>query len=181
MRYTDLTVNEIRNSIIIAAEKTEGIILSELRDEFAAGENNRDDYIQQFDNAIRKLGVFCAVAGADTEVAAKATAYDRVLAVADKFVRSFTQGTGCIPNEAELTKHLEESQKALASFKRIQVDAQNMRLNTEQYALLLSDQVAQLSQALQQKNTELAQLQQQLQQKDQKIAELAAQVPVPTP
>ena len=107
MRYTDLTANEICHSIILTADKTEGVILSELRDEYAVGENNREDFIQRFDNAIRKLGVFCAAAGEDTEVAAKAAAYDRVKSIAHDFVQRATGDAQGILNEAELTDHIQ--------------------------------------------------------------------------
>ena len=120
-------------------------------------------------------------ASSEAMTAAKAAAYDRILDVADKFVRGFTKGTGCIPNEVELTKHLKESQEALASFKRIQVNAQNIGLTTDQYALLLSNQVAQLGQAVQTKDAEIAALRQQIQQKDAEISQLKATQSVPTP
>lgn len=168
-RYTDLTVNEICNGIISTAEKIEGMSLSELRDEFAVDENNRDDYIQRFDNAIRSLGVFCAVAGADTEVAAKAAAYDRVKQIAHEFVQRCTNGTRGILNESGLTDHLRQME---ATFEAV---------NTPNAATSPAKYIALLEQSVQAKDAELAQLRQQIQQRDAEIAQLkAAQASVPT-
>ena len=155
----------------------------QLQNAFCEDSSNVENSIAAFSE---KSAVITATltnaASSEAMTVAKAAAYDQVKAIADKFVRNFTQNAGCIPDAAALSKHLEESQQALAAFKRIEVNAQSMNLSTEQYALLLSNQVAQLAKQLQQKDAEVAQLRQQLQQKDAEISQLkAAQAPVPTP
>ena len=161
-------------------EADTSITIADLKSAYVDAEDKfKDAAAANFD---RKVGAIQKLLGTvgDTQVAAKAAAYDRVLAVADNFVRNFTQGTGHIPNEVELTKHLEESQKALADFKTIEANAKTMRLSTEQYALMLNDQVTQCVQTIQAKDAEIAQLRQQLQQKDAEISQLKAAQPVPT-
>lgn len=163
--------------------KAVGPTYEQLQNAYCEDSTNVANSIADFsEKAATITAALTNTASSDAMTAAKAAAYDRVKQVADSFVRNFTQGIGCIPNEVELTKHLEESQRALASFKRIEANAQSMNLSTEQYALLLSNQVTQLAQQLQQKDVEVAHMRQQIQQKDAEITQLkAAQVPAPTP
>ncbi|MEE3398079.1 MAG: hypothetical protein VZR64_01340 [Eubacterium sp.] len=177
-----MDINAIATDILLAAESLKNVSLDTIREKYCAGENGRDTHLAALNAAVKFLHDFTEDPTTETETMAKAAAYDQVKAIADKFVRNFTQNAGCIPDAAALSKHLEESQQALAAFKRIEANAQTMNLSTEQYALLLSNQVAQLSKQLQQKDAEVAQLRQAVQQKESEIAQLkAAQVPTPTP
>ena len=167
-----MDINAIATDILLAAENLKNVSLDTIREKYCEGENGRDTHLAALNAAVKFLHNFTEDPTTETEIAAKAAAYDRVKQIAHEFVQRCTNGTRGILDESGLTDHLRQMEAAFESANT--VVSTPTAISPAQYITLLE-------QTVQRKDTEIAQLRQQIQQKDAEISQLkAAQVSVPT-
>ena len=155
-------------------EADTSITIADLKSAYVAAEDKfKVEAATNFDSKVSEVQKLLGTMSSDTEIIAKAAAYDRVKQIAHEFVQRCTNGTRGILNEAGLSDHLKQMEAAF--------EAANTVVSTPT-AISPAQYITLLEQTVQQKDAEIAQLRQQLQQKEAEIAQLkAAQVPTPTP
>lgn len=168
-----MNINEIATDILLTAENLRNVSLDTIREKYCEGENGRDTHLAALNAAVKFLHNFTEDPTTETEIAAKAAAYDRVKQIAHEFVQRHTNGTRGILDESGLSEHLRQMEAAFEAAANT-AGTPNTAISTVQYITLLE-------QTVQQKDTEIAALRQQIQQKDAEISQLKAAQPVPTP
>ena len=144
-----MKTNNIAQKLILTAEGLSGVSLEQIRNDYAVNENNRKDYLTEFDKAVEKIRSLIGGTTDSADVtAAKAAAYDRTKELVGQFAAKFNKPVTC---EAELDEVLQ------ILFTQYEKDATAFGgVNPIQYAQNLSE----LCRA---KDKEIATLKQQLQ------------------
>lgn len=164
--------NELAHELICVANDVKGMTPAQVKEGYAVGENNRDEFLAKLDTAVTELARFSQ----QTETTAKAAAYDKVKARLNDFVQQLTGGQNCVPTEAVVNDTIEKLVASFTTSTAAQQQAATILMQPIAYARKLEQQLVAKDNEIAAKTAEIEQLKQAITAKEAEVADLTAKL-----